>query len=109
VRTDKGEWKDDPVSDVLLEEVKEYNAYIKTEIPTMKFSNIRVKIVDQYTVPNGKLNDGLHPNMEGFIGMAKSGTMPLQSPTAMLVMVRTRHATGSISGRHRVMDHVRFW
>jgi len=63
---------DDPVSDILLGEVREYNNYIKTEIPPIVFSNISVKIVDLYTPTVGKLADGLHPNMEGFIGMAKS-------------------------------------
>jgi len=65
-------WKGDPISDVLLGEVREYNNFIRTVIPTMSFSNLSVKIVDQYTTTSGKLADGLHPNMEGFVAMARA-------------------------------------
>jgi len=66
------QWKGDAVSDVLLEEVKQYDAHISKVVPTMKFSSIRVKPVDQTGSTNGKLNDGVHPTLEGFTTMAKA-------------------------------------
>ncbi len=65
-------WKGDPISDVLLEEVTEYNNYIKNDVSKKVFSNITLKTVDQSSPTSGKLADGLHPNMEGFIAMAKA-------------------------------------
>lgn len=66
------QWKGDAVSDVLLAQVKQYDTHISKVIPTMKFSSIRVKPVDQTGSTNGKLNDGVHPTIEGFIAMAKA-------------------------------------
>jgi lysophospholipase L1-like esterase len=64
------QWTGDAVSDVLIEEVNQYNTHISKVIPTMKFSVIQVKPVDQYTATNGKLADGIHPNKEGYERMA---------------------------------------
>jgi lysophospholipase L1-like esterase len=66
------EWKGDAVSDVLIEEVKQYDACITKVIPKMVFSNISVKTVDQFVSTNGKLADGVHPNSAGFAAMAQA-------------------------------------
>ena len=66
------EWKGDPISDVLLGEVREYNNFIRSVIPTMVFSNISVKTVDQFSPTSGKLGDGLHPNSDGYAAMAQA-------------------------------------
>jgi acetyl esterase/lipase len=66
------QWKGDAVSDVLIEEVKQYDTHITKVVPTMKFTNIRLRIVDQTSSTNGKLADGVHPSREGFIAMAKA-------------------------------------
>jgi len=64
------EWRGDPVSDVLLGEVREYNSFIKSVIPAMVFSNISMKIVDHFSPTSGRLADGLHPNSAGYAAMA---------------------------------------
>lgn len=65
------DWKGDPVSDVLINEVMEYNKLISTVIPTMTFTNLDVKIVDHHAATAGKLADGLHPNRQGYEAMAQ--------------------------------------
>ena len=64
-------WTKDPVSDVLIDAVAQHNAFIVSRIPTMAFSNISVKIVDQYSATVGKLADGVHPDSAGFDAMAR--------------------------------------
>jgi len=66
------QWTGDAVSDVLIAEVKQYDAHIIKVVPVMKFSNIRVKPVDQTGASIGKLNDGVHPTLVGFTTMAKA-------------------------------------
>lgn len=65
------DWTGDPVSDVLINEVMEYNKLISTIIPTMTFTNLDVKIVDHHAASAGKLADGLHPNRKGYEAMAQ--------------------------------------
>jgi lysophospholipase L1-like esterase len=65
-------WKGDAVSDVLINEVVQYNNFISSVISTLVFSNISVKTVDQYGPTNGKLADGVHPNSDGYAAMAKA-------------------------------------
>jgi lysophospholipase L1-like esterase len=64
-------WDGDPVSDVLINQVVEYNKLISTVIPSMKFTNLGVKVVDHHAATAGKLADGLHPNRKGYEAMAK--------------------------------------
>jgi acetyl esterase/lipase len=66
------QWKGDAVSEILIEEVKQYDTHISKVVPAMKFANICLKIVDQTSSTNGKLADGVHPTMEGFTAMAKA-------------------------------------
>jgi arylformamidase len=66
------QWTGDAISDVLIGEVKQYDAHISKVVPALKFSNIRVKPVDQYSASNGKLADGVHPNIEGYERMARA-------------------------------------
>jgi uncharacterized repeat protein (TIGR02543 family) len=78
-------WTGDPVSDVLLGEVNQYNGFIRTVIPTMSFSNISVKIVDQHTATLDKLSDGLHPNSAGYAAMAQVWFNAISSPATVAV------------------------
>jgi len=65
------QWKGDPVSDVLVNAVVEYNGFICDDIPTMTFTNLSVTIVDQHNATADKLSDGLHPNRVGYEAMAR--------------------------------------
>ena len=65
-------WKGDAVSGVLMNEVLQYNQLINTMVPSMVFSNISVKIVDQYSAMLGRLADGVHPNSAGYSAMAQT-------------------------------------
>jgi lysophospholipase L1-like esterase len=65
-------WDGDPVSDVLIDAAMKYNTFISTEIPTMTFTNLGVRIADHHTATVGKLSDGLHPNQEGYEAMARA-------------------------------------
>lgn len=87
-------WTGDPVSDVLLGEVDQYNGFIKTVIPTMSFSNISVKVVDQNTATLDKLADGLHPNSAGYSAMAQTWFNAIGSPATVAV---TFDAQGGIA------------
>jgi lysophospholipase L1-like esterase len=64
-------WRGDPVSDVLIDQVVQYNHLIGEVIPSLTFTNLRVTIVDHHTASAGKLSDGLHPNREGYEAMAR--------------------------------------
>jgi Ca2+-binding RTX toxin-like protein len=64
-------WRGDAVSSVLINEVLQYNSLINTMIPSMVFSNISVKVVDQYRAMLGRLADGVHPNSAGYAAMAQ--------------------------------------
>jgi Ca2+-binding RTX toxin-like protein/lysophospholipase L1-like esterase len=64
-------WRGDSVSSVLINEVLQYNSLINTMIPSMVFSNISVKVVDQYRAMLGRLADGVHPNSAGYAAMAQ--------------------------------------
>jgi arylformamidase len=92
------QWKGDAVSDVLIEEVKQYDTHITKVVPTMKFTNIRLKIVDQTSSTNGKLNDGVHPTMDGFIAMAKAWYYAL---------IITR--SNVLYGPDRIRNTIDFW
>jgi uncharacterized repeat protein (TIGR02543 family) len=78
-------WTGDPVSDVLLNEVAQYNGFINSVIPTMSFSNLSVKIVDQNTATLGNLADGLHPNGIGYTNMAKVWFSAIGAPATCAV------------------------
>jgi len=65
-------WKGDALSDVLMAEVRQFDTHITQVVSAMVFSNISVKIVDQFTATNGKLSDGVHPSNDGYTAMAKA-------------------------------------
>lgn len=70
-KTQRGDTCPDPVSDVLIDQVVQYNHLIGEVIPSLTFTNLRVTIVDHHTASAGKLSDGLHPNREGYQAMAR--------------------------------------
>ncbi|MEO7298212.1 MAG: Calx-beta domain-containing protein [Verrucomicrobiota bacterium] len=59
-------WTGSAMSTVMINEGVQYNGYIASNLPTNVFSNITIKIVDQYTPLIGKLYDGIHPTAEGY-------------------------------------------
>lgn len=62
----------DPISEVMRKEVRDYNDLIKTEVPSTRFSNLEVKVVDQFAAVGGALADGIHPNALGYQQMARA-------------------------------------
>jgi uncharacterized repeat protein (TIGR02543 family) len=88
-------WAGDAVSNVLINEVVEYNDFISSVIPTMVFSNISVKIVDQHSATVGKLSDGLHPTSAGYAAMAQVWYNAITAPTTYTVTFDTQGSTGS--------------
>jgi len=92
-------WKGDAVSNVLINEVLQYNNLINSVIPNMVFSKISVKIVDQYGAMLGRLADGVHPNSAGYAAMAQewfgaiggsSATTSLQSEPRITALANGR-------------------
>ena len=64
-------WTGDAVSDVITNEVVQFNGLIRAAVPTNVFSNIMVKLVDQYTAQIGNQADGVHPNAAGYQAMGQ--------------------------------------
>ncbi|MEO7300794.1 MAG: Calx-beta domain-containing protein [Verrucomicrobiota bacterium] len=95
-------WTGDAVSDVITNEVVQYNSFIMSAIPTNVFSNITVELVDQYTALVGNLADGVHPTAAGYQSMAQVwyqailNTLPL--PTITLTATSPNAAEPSTPG-----------
>lgn len=65
-------WGKDPISNVMRDEVIEYNGFITEKLPNATYQNISITIVDQSTAIGSSLGDGLHPNAEGYAAMAQT-------------------------------------
>ncbi len=64
------DWTGDTVSDGIINEILQYNQWIRTSLPAAGFSNLTLKAVDMEGPLAGKLADGLHPDAAGYDAMA---------------------------------------
>ena len=64
-------WKGDPVSEVMTNEVAQYNQWIRSSLPSASYAHLKVEVVELEDPLVGKLADGVHPNAEGFNTMAQ--------------------------------------
>jgi lysophospholipase L1-like esterase len=92
-------WKGDAVSNVLINEVLQYNSLINSVIPSMVFSKISVKIVDQYGAMLGRLADGVHPNSAGYAAMAQEWFGAIGGSSATTSLQSEPRITGLANGR----------
>ncbi|EAQ74059.1 MULTISPECIES: SGNH/GDSL hydrolase family protein [unclassified Synechococcus] len=60
----------DPISSVILQELREYNDFIRDTLPDLRYSQLRLRVVDQFKAVGNDLIDGLHPSSQAFERMA---------------------------------------
>jgi lysophospholipase L1-like esterase len=62
----------DPISNVMRNEIREYNELIKSTLPERSYSTIDLQVVDQYASVGASLADGIHPTPFGYQKMAET-------------------------------------
>jgi hypothetical protein len=60
-------WKGDAVSEVIIAQGLRYNEWIRTSLPSLKFSHLTLRVVDM----EGTLADFVHPNAAGYEATAQ--------------------------------------
>ncbi len=60
----------DPISSVMLQELREYNDFIRDTLPDLRYSQLGLRVVDQFKAVDKDLLDGLHPSSQAFERMA---------------------------------------
>ncbi|MCX5931074.1 MAG: hypothetical protein NTW83_04405, partial [Cyanobacteria bacterium] len=68
----------DPISSVMLQELREYNDFIRNTLPSLRFSQLRLRVVDQFKAIGSDLIDGLHPSSRAFERMAATWAEAIQ-------------------------------
>ncbi|MCP9800767.1 SGNH/GDSL hydrolase family protein [Synechococcus sp. RedBA-s] len=72
----------DPISSVILQELREYNDFIRDTLPDLRFSQLRLRVVDQFKTVGNDLIDGLHPSSQAFERMAATWAMAIEQVAA---------------------------
>ncbi|WP_158218612.1 SGNH/GDSL hydrolase family protein [Synechococcus sp. 1G10] len=60
----------DPISSVMLQELRQYNDFIRDTLPDLRYSQLGLRVVDQFKAVGNDLIDGLHPSSQAFGRMA---------------------------------------
>ncbi len=60
----------DPISSVMLQELRDYNDFILDTLPDLRYSQLGLRVVDQFKAVGNDLLDGLHPSSQAFERMA---------------------------------------
>jgi Ca2+-binding RTX toxin-like protein len=60
----------DPISSVMLQELRDYNDFIRDTLPDLSYSQLGLRVVDQFKAVGNDLLDGLHPSRQAFERMA---------------------------------------
>jgi len=64
----------DPISEVMRQELRQYNGMILEGFRQSRYSNLQVEVVDTFAAVGTALADGLHPSTEGHRRLAQSWT-----------------------------------
>jgi lysophospholipase L1-like esterase len=62
----------DPISEVMRQELRQYNRMIQEGLGQNRYSNLALEVVDTFAAVGNALADGLHPSAEGHRRMAQS-------------------------------------